>query len=196
MLWKVVVFNLYLWMRNFLASSSWDWDLIYRSMLWWLYWSSTYTSKGDEIAWMLIGTLAFVVAILSAAMLILASIVSSNLGILESWCPRIYWTENYLEMSCNISYSASFSASLWRPWLWTSFSRSQFNLFTYAWLSHIDRHWFWIDMLWYSEYKCRNNTAAREACISALYECITLLSPKFGLTPEMICVPSIKEIIH
>ena len=51
-------------------------------------------------------------------------------------------------------------------------------------------------MLCYSEYKCRNNTAAREAYILAPYELIALICPKFGLNPEMIWVPSFSAIIH
>ena len=109
MLWKVEVFHLYLWIQNFLASSSWDCDLIYRSMIWWIYWSLTYPSKGEEIVCVLIGSLTFVFAILSADMLSFASIVSSDLGILEYWCPRIYWIENGVGMSWFISCSTSFS---------------------------------------------------------------------------------------
>ena len=69
MLLNVVVFHLYLEMINFLATHSCDWYLIEWSILWCMYWWLTYTLKGDEITRVLIGNLAFVVAILLVAML-------------------------------------------------------------------------------------------------------------------------------
>ena len=43
------------------------------------------------------GSLVFVVAILSAAMFSLASIVRSKWDILESWCPSMCWIEKNWE---------------------------------------------------------------------------------------------------
>ena len=78
-----MVFRFYLERRNFLTTSSCDWDLIERSMLWCMYFLVTYTSKGNKVRWVLIGSLAFVVAILSAVMFNLASTGRSNWDILE-----------------------------------------------------------------------------------------------------------------
>ena len=162
-----MVFHLYFFYRNFLASFSWDWDRIYLSMLWWIYRSLTYILNWDEIAWVLIGSLGFSVVISSVYILSFASIINFNSWVLSSWCPRTYCIVNYLGMRWSMSWSASFSVSLWRPWWWKFSSRGQVSLFTYASLSHVDRHWFWMDMLWYSEYNCRNSTAARDIYISA-----------------------------
>ena len=51
-------------------------------------------------------------------------------------------------------------------------------------------------MLWYSEYKCKNHTATREPIISALYEFIVLIFPKFGLNSDTIWVPFFIISIH
>ena len=140
MLWIVVVFHIYISFRNFLASFSWNWNRIYFSILWWIYWSLTYTSNRDEIAWILIGSLAFSVDISSVSIFSFASIVNFESWVWSYWCPRTRCTKNCLGMRWKMSWSASFSISLWRLWWWKSSSRSHVSLFTYASLSHIYRH--------------------------------------------------------
>ena len=102
MFWKFVVFHLFFSCRNFLASFSYDWDRIYRSMLWWIYRSLTNTSNGDEIAWVLIGSLTFSVAISSVFMLNFASIINSDSWVLSSSCPRTCCNVNCVWEWCEV----------------------------------------------------------------------------------------------